>query len=100
MTTTEETRVQIVNLVRDFVQRDVEPIANRYDNEDEGGVVGYDFDQCLYHYRLSLLQVLSRIVTAGGLLDFESARGRALVTALIRRSASILEDHNVIELLP
>ena len=29
-----ETREQIVGLVRDFVRRDVEPIAGRYDNED------------------------------------------------------------------
>ena len=32
--TTGETRSQIVNLVRDFVQREVEPVASRYDNED------------------------------------------------------------------
>ena len=32
--TTNETRSQIVNLVRDFVQREVEPVASRYDNED------------------------------------------------------------------
>ena len=31
---TAEARAQIVNLVRDFVRREVEPIANRYDNED------------------------------------------------------------------
>ena len=29
-----ETRSQIVNLVRDFVQREVEPVADHYDNED------------------------------------------------------------------
>ena len=29
-----ETRNQIVNLVRDFVQREVEPVASHYDNED------------------------------------------------------------------
>jgi len=32
--TSEETRKQIVSLVRDFVKRDVEPIASTYDNED------------------------------------------------------------------
>ena len=31
---TPETRSQIVNLVRDFVQREVEPVAGHYDNED------------------------------------------------------------------
>lgn len=34
MHTSEEARNQIVNLVRDFVARDVEPVASRYDNED------------------------------------------------------------------
>ena len=29
-----ETRSQIVNLVRDFVQREVDPVASHYDNED------------------------------------------------------------------
>ena len=32
--TSEEARKQIVSLVRDFVKRDVEPIASTYDNED------------------------------------------------------------------
>ena len=31
---TEETRAQIVSLVRDFVRRDVAPVAARYDRED------------------------------------------------------------------
>ena len=34
MTTTVEARSQIVSMVRDFVQRDVVPIASHYDNED------------------------------------------------------------------
>ena len=33
-TVSPETRAQIVSLVRDFVRRDVEPVATRYDNED------------------------------------------------------------------
>lgn len=32
--TTAEARNQIMKMVREFVERDVEPIANRYDNED------------------------------------------------------------------
>ena len=32
--TTAEARVQITNMVREFVKREVEPVANRYDNED------------------------------------------------------------------
>ena len=33
--TSEETRTQIVNLVRDFVRREVEPVADRLDREDQ-----------------------------------------------------------------
>ena len=33
-TTSPEARTQIVNLVRDFVKRDVEPVASGYDNAD------------------------------------------------------------------
>ena len=32
--TSEEARTQIVNVVREFVARDVKPVADRYDNED------------------------------------------------------------------
>ena len=32
--TSDEARAQIVNLVREFVAREVEPVASRYDNED------------------------------------------------------------------
>ena len=32
--TSSEARTQIVSLVREFVRRDVEPVASRYDNED------------------------------------------------------------------
>ncbi|MCH9039159.1 MAG: acyl-CoA dehydrogenase family protein [Chloroflexi bacterium] len=32
--TSTEVRNQIVNMVREFVRRDVEPIANQYDDED------------------------------------------------------------------
>ena len=34
MTVNEETRAQIVRLVRDFVRREVEPVAARYDHDD------------------------------------------------------------------
>ena len=32
--TSTEARIQITNMVREFVKREVEPVANRYDNED------------------------------------------------------------------
>jgi aminoglycoside/choline kinase family phosphotransferase len=65
----------------------------------ENGVREYEFDQCLHDFRLSTLQVLFRVVTAGGLLDFTSERGRALVETLLQRSFTIMDDHNVGELM-
>ena len=51
------------------------------------GVRGYEFAQCVHDYRLSMLQVLCRLVIAGALLDFTSERGQASVEALIQRCA-------------
>ena len=61
---------------------------------------GYEFTQCRHDYRLSMLQVLCRVVIAGALLDFTSERGRALAEALIHRCAAALEDHNIAALIP
>jgi Ser/Thr protein kinase RdoA (MazF antagonist) len=64
------------------------------------GVRGYEFAQCVHDYRLSMLQVLCRLVIAGALLDFTSERGQALVEALIQRCAAALEDHTIGALIP
>ena len=65
----------------------------------ENGVWGYEFDQCLHDFRLSTLQVLFRVVTASGWLDFTSERERSLVEILLQRSFAIMDDHNVRELM-
>jgi len=64
------------------------------------GVRGYAFAQCLHDYRLSMLQVLARLVMAVALLDFTSERGQALAEAMIQRCAAALEDHNIGALIP
>src|SRR5581483_4620642 len=63
------------------------------------GVKEYGFEECLEDYRLALLQSLIRLVTAGGVLDTSSRRGRALALALIRRVDAALADHRVVDLL-
>ena len=40
--TPEEARTQIVNMVRDFVRREVEPVAEKLDRED---IVPLDLDR-------------------------------------------------------
>ena len=64
------------------------------------GVRGYEFDQCLHDYRLSILLLLQRVVIAGGLLDTTSERAQALLKALIQRTTSAIVDHKVANLLP
>ena len=66
----------------------------------EYGVSGYDFDQCLYDYRLSLLHHLERVVKAFAVLDVSSERGQMFVKTVLKRFDSALTDHNVAELMP
>lgn len=64
------------------------------------GVRGYDFEDCRRDFRWGALNVVLRLVVAGGLLDFSSERGSALARAVIERSSAILEDLRVGELIP
>ena len=66
----------------------------------ENGVKGYDFEECLYDYRFSVLQHLFRCVVGGGQLDFSSPRGNAYISALLQRTDAAMSDHKVIDFLP
>ena len=66
----------------------------------ENGVEGYDFEECLYDYRFSVLQHLFRCVVGGGHLDFSSDRGNAYISALLQRTNAAMIDHKVIDFLP
>ena len=66
----------------------------------ECGVSGYDFDDCMRDYRVSMLYHLTRVVVAAGLLDFSDERGQRLVRAMLERLDSAFTDHNLIELMP
>jgi aminoglycoside phosphotransferase (APT) family kinase protein len=57
------------------------------------GVRGYDRERCWADYRRATLGTLLRLVAAGGLLDFSSERGAALVRAFIERIDAVLADH-------
>ncbi|MCH7714147.1 MAG: DUF1679 domain-containing protein [Chloroflexi bacterium] len=65
----------------------------------ENGVREYEFDQCRQDYRLSMFFPMARLVTAGAILDFSSARGRSLISALIERVNAAVADHRLGELL-
>jgi hypothetical protein len=63
------------------------------------GVRGYDAARCWRDYQSATLGALFRLITAGGIVDFSSARGWALIQALVERTDAILADHRVGELL-
>jgi hypothetical protein len=64
------------------------------------GVEGYDIEECLIDYRLSLLHHMKRLVLGGALLDFSSERAQLFVKSIIQQMDSALIDHNVFELMP
>ena len=59
-----------------------------------GGVKDYSFDDLLANYRASLGSPLIVLVIAGGMLDFSSERGAALVRCIGERVAAAVEDHD------
>ncbi|MER3445519.1 MAG: hypothetical protein C4291_01190 [Candidatus Dadabacteria bacterium] len=65
----------------------------------ESGIRGYGFDQFLYDYRLSIVQILQRLVVSVGMLDFTSERGQSLMKAIFERCAAAVDDHSVYELM-
>jgi thiamine kinase-like enzyme len=66
----------------------------------EGGVRGYEFDQCLHDYRLCTLHMFHRLMMAGVVIDFSSERGRALMNTILQRCIAAMDDHNVSGLIP
>ena len=66
----------------------------------ENGVREYTFEQCLHDYRLSMLQLIQRIIPAGAHLDFTNERGSAVISQVFERTSAALVDLNVEELLP
>lgn len=64
------------------------------------GVRGYDFQDCRRDFRWGALNVVLRLVIAGGLLDFSSPRGAALARVVLARSLAVIENSRAEELLP
>ena len=66
----------------------------------ENGVSDYSFEQCLYDYRLAMLDVLLFFVQALPAFDFESEHGHAHLDILLRRPFAAIADLNWGGLLP
>ncbi|MHB8574729.1 MAG: phosphotransferase [Dehalococcoidia bacterium] len=65
----------------------------------ENGVKDYSLDDCINHYRWTALGCWVYPVMGGGLADLANARGLALATAMMHRSAAAIMDWNAAELL-
>ena len=64
------------------------------------GIDAYDFDTCLYEYRLGLVQSFFTIVLAVVVLDtMVTPRGREVTFSAIARAAVAAEDHGLVDLL-
>ena len=63
------------------------------------GVTGYGAEQAWDDYRRAVLALWTLVVIAGT-LDSGSERGRAWMTEMVRRSATAIEDLDLLDLLP
>lgn len=63
------------------------------------GVRDYSFEACHCEFRWGTLNAMLRLVVAGGLLDFSSARGAALARAVFERTLAAMEANRVDELM-
>lgn len=66
----------------------------------ENGVKEYTFKKCVLDYRLSMLQLVQRIIPAGAHLDFTSERGSSVISLVFERTTAALMDLEVTNLLP
>ncbi len=66
----------------------------------ENGVTQYPFEKCVFDYRLSMLQLVQRIVPAGAHLDFTSELGSSVIGLVFERTTAALVDLEVNNLLP
>lgn len=63
------------------------------------GVTDYSFDDCLHHYRWTLLGCFAYPVMGGGLADLVNDRAVALATTMMTRSATAILDWKAGELV-
>jgi hypothetical protein len=59
---------------------------------EEAGVTDYPFARCHADYRRAVLLMLQRLLSLGDSIEFDSARGRALIEGWLRRLAGRLVD--------
>ena len=66
---------------------------------EENGVSGYSFEQCLYDYRLSMLEILVFWIITGGYCDYEGQRAQRYLRNTLERLDTAISDLTSIELV-
>ena len=66
---------------------------------EENGVRGYPFEQCLYGYRLSMLEILVFWIITGGYCDYEGQRAQWYLRNTLERLDAAISDLTSIELV-
>jgi len=56
---------------------------------------GYGFERCLRDFRIAIVFMFFRLMTAAALLDFAGKRAQACLDSWIRRGAVMMDDHDV-----
>ena len=66
---------------------------------EENGVSGYPFEQCLYDYRLSMLEILVFWIITGGYCDYEGQRAQWYLRNTLERLDAAISDLTSTELV-
>jgi hypothetical protein len=65
----------------------------------DSGIQGYTFEQCLYDYRVCLLQRFSALVSTIAVMPFSEEQRQIHLDILLPRTIAALLDHNAAELV-
>ena len=85
---------------QDLTEHETMLLENYHAGLMENGVEGYDFDQCLRAYRLSVLKQFCHAVSFASRLDSVDENARRRLESIIHSKLTIVDRSNIEELLP
>ena len=71
-----------------------------FDTLTKNGILGYSMDQCIFDYRLAMLELFVFWVVTGGYCDFKDDRGSVFLENALQRFDAAIKDLECEELLP
>jgi hypothetical protein len=69
-------------------------LLKTYHSELTKHITGYAFDQCMRDFRIAIVFMLFRLMTAAAVLDFADSRAEAFLESWIQRCDAMLTDHD------